>query len=64
MPVTEFTRLTSVAIMKTKKYKIDWKEVRRRESFFLKFGRFPKKREGKKNHNRPVLMFGMNTVSQ
>lgn len=41
--------------------KINWKKQLRREEFFLKRGRFPKKRELERKRG-PVLMFGHNTI--
>ena len=45
---------------------IDWKEVRRRENFWLKRGRWPTddEMEEMKNRRGPTLMFGLNTVSR
>jgi hypothetical protein len=40
--------------------KINWREIRRRESFFLKRGYFPKGKQDAKK--RPVIFYGMNTV--
>lgn len=44
--------------------KINWKKVRKRESFFLKHDRFPSKKEMASTKNKPVLMFGFNSVSR
>lgn len=49
--VVDEERTTKLAMLKPDG-QIDWKAVRKREAFWLKHGR------------KPILMFGMNTVSR